>query len=118
MDRTERAHQAGLTISPRAAARIAALLAEEENRGLFLRLAVFGGGCQGFQYSSALDDERREDDHVFERDGAVLVVDEVSLGLLAGAEVDHVEDLVAAYFTVRNPNARSTCGCGNSFALG
>jgi iron-sulfur cluster insertion protein len=89
----------------------------EENKGQNLRIAVSGGGCQGFSYGFSFDGAVNEDDHSFTRDGATLVVDEVSLDLLAGAEVDFVEDLMGAYFKVTNPNADSTCGCGTSFSV-
>ena len=82
-----------------------------------LRLAVTGGGCSGFQYNFSMDDALQDDDRVFERDGSRLVVDETSLELLAGAEIDFVEDLMGSYFQVKNPNASSSCGCGSSFAV-
>ncbi len=104
-------------ISDSAARRIAALTAAEGNPALVLRLSVSGGGCSGFQYGFSLDDAVQEDDVTFERGGARLVVDSVSLDLLGGAEVDFVEDLAGAYFQVRNPNAKSSCGCGNSFSI-
>lgn len=103
-------------LSERAARRIAALQGTEENRGQRLRITVSGGGCQGYQYNFTFDAARNADDFVFERDGASVVVDEVSLGLLAGAELDFVEDLVGSYFAVKNPNAKSSCGCGSSFS--
>ncbi|MBV9374134.1 MAG: iron-sulfur cluster insertion protein ErpA [Alphaproteobacteria bacterium] len=106
----------GLTES--AARRIAALKAQENAENAFLRIAVSGGGCSGFQYGLSFDEQRNEDDFVFERDGVGIVVDEVSLGLLNGAEVDFVEDLMGASFQIRNPNAASSCGCGNSFSIG
>jgi len=82
------------------------------------RAGTSGGGCSGFQYSFALDDKVNDDDLTFERDGAVLVTDETSIDLIAGSEVDFVDDLMGAYFQVRNPNAVSSCGCGTSFAIG
>jgi len=82
-----------------------------------LRLAVSGGGCSGFQYRFSLDTTLNADDKVFTRDGVKLVVDEVSLDLLAGSEVDFEDGLMAQHFTVRNPNASSSCGCGASFAV-
>ena len=100
-----------------AAAKVADLIAEEGNPDLKLRVFVQGGGCSGFQYGFTFDDTRNEDDLVFERDGLKLVVDETSLDLLVGAEVDFVEDLVGSSFQVRNPNASSSCGCGSSFSL-
>lgn len=108
---------ASLTITDGAARRIVALAAAENRPDLMLRLAVSGGGCSGFQYGFTLDDKRHDDDRVFEHDGAAVIVDEVSLGLLAGAEIDFVEDLMGSCFQVRNPNAASTCGCGTSFSV-
>ncbi len=106
-----------LNVTERAARRIAALQREEEHEGLMLRVSVSGGGCQGFRYGFTLDDHRGEDDTLIERDGARVVIDEISLQLLAGSEVDFVEDLVGSYFTVKNPNATSSCGCGSSFSV-
>ena len=105
----------GLTAS--AARRIRVLAEKEGNPGLKLRLSVSGGGCSGFQYGFTFDDAVSDEDHSFERDGATLLVDDVSLDLLAGAEVDFVEDLMGAYFKVQNPNASSSCGCGSSFSV-
>ena len=107
-----------IEVTENAARRIAALRVREGALGSFLRIAVSGGGCSGFQYGFSFDDRRNEDDFVFERDGVAVVVDEVSLGLLSGAEVDFVEDLMGAAFQIRNPNAASSCGCGNSFSIG
>ncbi|WP_114391665.1 iron-sulfur cluster insertion protein ErpA [Oleisolibacter albus] len=104
-------------LSASAAARVRTLAAQEGNPGLMLRLSVSGGGCSGFQYHYDFDAARQADDHVFERDGARLVVDDTSLDLLAGAEVDFVEDLMGSYFKINNPNASSSCGCGSSFAI-
>ena len=106
-----------VSLSAAAARRIAALIAAEGNPALMLRLAVSGGGCSGFQYGFSFDDALNEDDRLFERDGVKLVVDETSLDLLVGAEVDFVEDLVGSAFQVRNPNASSSCGCGSSFSV-
>jgi iron-sulfur cluster insertion protein len=108
---------ASVSLSANAARRLAALLASEGKPGLMLRLAVSGGGCSGFQYGFSFDETASTEDRVFERDGVKLVVDEVSLGLLGGAEVDFVEELVGSSFQVRNPNAKSSCGCGSSFAV-
>jgi iron-sulfur cluster insertion protein len=91
---------------------------QEQAENAFLRIAVSGGGCSGFQYGFTFDDQRNDDDVVFERDGVAIVVDGVSLDLLGGAEVDFVEDLMGASFQIRNPNAASSCGCGNSFSIG
>ena len=108
----------GIVVTENAARRIAVLRTQEQAENAFLRIAVSGGGCSGFQYGFTFDDQRNEDDFVFERDGIVVVVDDVSLGLLNGAELDFVEDLMGASFQVRNPNAASSCGCGNSFSIG
>lgn len=101
-----------------AARRVAQLRAQENVPNAFLRLTVSGGGCSGFQYGFSFDDQRQEDDRVFERDGVQLVIDAVSLELVNGAEIDFVEDMMGAAFQVRNPNAASSCGCGNSFSVG
>ncbi len=102
-------------ISASAARRIAKL-ASAEAAGTFLRVTVSGGGCSGFQYGFVLETARLDDDRVFERDGATVVVDETSLDLLKGAELNYVEDLSGAFFQIRNPNAQSSCGCGMSFS--
>ncbi|HEX2580962.1 MAG TPA: iron-sulfur cluster insertion protein ErpA [Dongiaceae bacterium] len=107
-----------IAITPNAAKRIAYLRTQEGDQELMLRLAVSGGGCSGFQYGFSFDKHSNGDDHIFERDGVRIVVDDTSLDLLNGAEIDFVEDLIGASFQVRNPNATSSCGCGNSFAVG
>jgi Iron-sulfur cluster assembly accessory protein len=106
-----------MRISDNAARRIAALTATDDAAGAMLRIAVSGGGCSGFQYGFSLDDRQHDDDLVFEHQGSRVVVDEVSIGLLNGAELDYVEDLIGSYFAVKNPNATSTCGCGSSFSI-
>jgi iron-sulfur cluster assembly accessory protein len=105
-----------LTLSPSAAARIAAIAAKQGKPAL-LRLSVEGGGCSGFQYKFELADGPDSDDAVSETDGAKLVVDPVSLDLVAGCVVDYVESLGGAAFKVENPNAVAGCGCGSSFAV-
>ncbi|HWK45582.1 MAG TPA: iron-sulfur cluster insertion protein ErpA [Stellaceae bacterium] len=104
-------------ISESASRRVAYLIAQEPVPGTFLRIAVSGGGCSGFQYGFTFETERQNDDHVFERDGAVLVVDETSLDLMNGAELDFIEEMAGSSFQIRNPNATSSCGCGSSFAV-
>ncbi len=106
-----------VTVSASAAKRIAAIVAHERNNALKLRLSVSGGGCSGFQYGFELDEKHEEGDVVIERDGATVVVDEMSLLYLTGSELDYVEDLTGSYFRVHNPNAQSSCGCGTSFAI-
>lgn len=111
------ASEYGLTMTDAAASRINDVVALEGTPKI-LRLSVSGGGCSGFQYGFALDDSRKPDDLVLERDGAVLVVDEMSVSLLQGSEIDWVEGLAGAMFVLNNPNATSQCGCGTSFSVG
>ena len=106
-----------ITITEKAARRIAALMSEEASPSLMLRIAVSGGGCSGFQYGFSLDNAQLEDDVLFEQSGVKVVIDSTSLDLLQGSEIDFVEELVGSSFQVRNPNATSSCGCGNSFSL-
>ena len=105
-----------MTLSPAAAARVAAIAAKQHKPAI-LRLSVEGGGCSGFQYDIAVAQSASSDDLVIERDGARLFVDPVSLPFLLGSEVDWVEELIGASFKVRNPNAKSSCGCGVSFSI-
>ncbi|GBQ97888.1 iron-sulfur cluster insertion protein ErpA [Asaia lannensis] len=106
------------SVSPGAAARIVEIISQqEEPDGLALRVAVLAGGCNGFQYQFKLDTDRADDDIVIEQDGATVLVDPVSLDLLEGAQLQFVDKLMGAHFTVANPNAASSCGCGTSFSL-
>ena len=105
-----------LTLSPAAAQRIRTIGAKE-GRDVMLRVAVEGGGCSGFQYQFDLVDEAQPDDVRVERDGAAALVDVISLALLKGSEIDFVDELAGAEFRVRNPNAKSSCGCGVSFSI-
>ena len=105
-----------MTLSPSAAARVATIAAKQ-GKPPILRLAVEGGGCSGFQYRFGLADGTDADDLVVETDGVRLVVDPVSLDLVAGCTVDYVESLGGAAFRVENPNATAGCGCGSSFAV-
>ena len=100
-----------------AARRVTEIRDAEGNAALMLRLTVLGGGCSGFQYKFDLDDTKNDDDLTFENGGVQLVIDEVSLGLLEGSEVDYKKDLGGAYFAVANPNATANCGCGSSFSI-
>ena len=108
--------EASITISDRAANRIAEILKGEAALSL-LRVSVEGGGCSGFQYRFDLVTERAPDDLVIERDGARVIVDPVSLGFLHGAELDFVDDLIGAQFKLNNPNVTAACGCGTSFSI-
>lgn len=107
---------APLTLSAAAAERIKAI-GVTEGRPLMLRVAVDGGGCSGFQYRFDLVDSAEPDDHRIERDGAAALVDDISVALLKGSEIDFVDALAGAEFKVRNPNAKSSCGCGVSFSI-
>ena len=106
-----------LAMSASAARRVKELRTAEGNDALMLRIAVSGGGCSGFQYGFSFDDAVRDDDLTFERDGVRVVVDDVSLDLLNGAEIDFVDELIGSAFQIRNPNATSSCGCGTSFSV-
>jgi len=107
---------APITLSPAAARRIQEIGAAE-GKPLMLRVAVEGGGCSGFQYLFDLVESGESDDLRVERDGASALVDDVSVPFLAGSEIDFVQELAAAEFRVRNPNAKSSCGCGVSFSI-
>ena len=106
-----------LSLSASAAKRIAHLIELEQQPHLMMRVSVSGGGCSGFQYGFSFDDSLNDDDRTFSRDGVKVVIDEVSLELLNGAEIDFVEDLIGASFQIKNPNATSSCGCGSSFSI-
>ena len=108
---------AGLTITKSAAKRISDLIQSEGDDGLMLRVAVSSGGCSGFQYGFDLDAAVGGEDLVFEGHRVKVVVDEMSLALIDGSEVDFVDDLIGAFFRLSNPNASSSCGCGVSFAV-
>ena len=105
-----------VTLSARAARRIASIL-KAEAAGSVLRIGVNGGGCSGFKYDYEISSSPASDDLVVARDGAVIVIDPVSLDFLKGAEVDFVDDLIGQSFRINNPNATSGCGCGTSFSV-
>ena len=107
---------ATITITDRAATRIRDIVSRERGKAA-LRVAVNGGGCSGFQYEFVLTEAAADDDLVIERGGAMALVDPVSQGFLAGAEIDFVDDLMGQSFRIRNPNATSSCGCGTSFSI-
>jgi iron-sulfur cluster assembly accessory protein len=105
-------------VTARAAARIAEIVAEtKQATETALRVAVLAGGCSGFQYRFELDPDTQPDDLIIERGPARVVVDAASLDLLAGSELDYTDELMGAHFAVRNPNAKSACGCGTSFSI-
>lgn len=103
-------------LTERAAKQILHILHMEKLKKGYLRLSVLGGGCSGFQYKFSLETETQADDQVIEKAGAGLLIDTTSLPFLENCEIDFVEDLSGAGFQIRNPNAQSSCGCGNSFA--
>lgn len=107
----------GISLSDSAMRKVRQLLEDEDSTDLKLRVFISGGGCSGFSYGFTFDDDVAEDDAVFERDGVTLLVDSLSYEYLLGSQVDYKEDLSGAQFVVTNPNAASTCGCGNSFAV-
>jgi iron-sulfur cluster insertion protein len=104
------------SVSESAAKRIA-FLASKEAKPVMMRVAVLGGGCSGFQYNFSFEEQSNDDDLLIERNGARVVVDATSLELLKGSELDYVEEMVGSAFQVKNPNATSSCGCGNSFSV-
>ncbi len=110
-------NQAPIEFTESAASKVAGLIAEEENPDLKLRVYITGGGCSGFQYGFTFDEEVAEDDTVIEKNGVIVLIDSMSIQYLAGAEIDYKEDLSGARFVIRNPNARTTCGCGSSFSV-
>jgi iron-sulfur cluster assembly accessory protein len=105
-----------VTVSERAAKRIGEIL-KKEPAGTMLRVSVEGGGCSGFQYKFDMERAKADDDLVIARDGAVVLIDSMSVGYMAGSEIDFVDDLIGASFKVKNPKATAACGCGTSFSL-
>ncbi len=106
-----------LNFTTAAAAKVRELVQEEGNAALALRVYIQGGGCSGFQYGFEFDENRAEDDLAVDTDNVTLLVDPLSLQYLMGSEVDYTESLQGAQFVIRNPNAKTTCGCGSSFSM-
>ena len=106
-----------LVFTEQAADKVKELSAREENTGSMLRVYIQGGGCSGFQYGFALEEQENQDDMVVETDGVKLLVDPMSFQYLMGAAIDYLEDLQGARFVINNPNATTTCGCGSSFGI-
>lgn len=106
-----------LQFTDAAAIKVKALIADEANPALRLRVYITGGGCSGFQYGFTFDEECRQDDLTIEKNGVCLVVDPMSLQYLVGGSVDYIEGLEGSRFVVTNPNAKTTCGCGSSFSI-
>lgn len=107
-----------VTITDDAFARISNLLTEENNPNLKLRAFVQGGGCSGMEYGFTFDEEANEDDFTFEQNGVKVLIDSMSMQYLAGATINYIDDLQGARFSIDNPQAQSTCGCGSSFNPG
>lgn len=106
-----------LLFTDNAAEKVASLIAEEGNPDLKLRVYISGGGCSGFQYGFTFDEEAAADDTVIEKNGVTVLIDSMSIQYLEGAEIDYKDDVSGARFVIRNPNAKTTCGCGSSFAV-
>ena len=107
----------GVVFTDAAATKVGELIAEEENPNLKLRVFISGGGCSGFQYGFTFDEDIEEGDSRVENQGVTLLIDPMSVQYLLGAEIDYKEDLQGAQFIIRNPNAQTTCGCGQSFTV-
>ena len=106
-----------ITLTESAITKISEILSEENNPRVKLRTFVQGGGCSGFSYGFTLDEEQNEDDFVIERPGVTVLIDSMSMQYLQGATIDYKEELMGSNFTINNPNATTTCGCGSSFAV-
>ncbi|TEA27706.1 iron-sulfur cluster insertion protein ErpA [Candidatus Schmidhempelia bombi] len=106
-----------LQFTDAAANKVKALITEEENPNLKLRVYITGGGCSGFQYGFTFDEKSNEDDLIIEKNGVQLVIDPMSLQYLIGGVIDYTEGLQGSRFVVDNPNAKTTCGCGSSFSV-
>ena len=106
-----------ITLTESAVAKIADILLEENNPQVKLRTFVQGGGCSGFSYGFTLDEEQNEDDFVIDNNGVVVLIDSMSMQYLQGATIDYKEELMGSSFTINNPNAQTTCGCGSSFSV-
>ena len=117
MSIAESFNPASIHLSQRAVQKVRALVTEEENEELKLRVFITGGGCSGFQYGFTFDELVADDDSAFEKDGVTVLVDPMSFQYLAGSEVDYTEGLEGSRFIITNPNATATCGCGSSFSI-
>lgn len=113
---TDTTTDSDLVFTDAAARKVGELIREEGNPNLMLRVFVSGGGCSGFQYGFTFDEAVEDGDTQFANQGVTLLVDPLSYQYLVGAEIDYREDLEGAQFVIRNPNAKTTCGCGSSFS--
>ena len=109
--------QNNITLSDSAAFKVRELVLEEQNPDLKLRVYIIGGGCSGFQYGFAFEEETEDGDFVIENDGVEMMIDPMSYPYLLGSVVDYKEDLQGSRFVIDNPNAKTTCGCGSSFSV-
>lgn len=109
--------QSAMVFSDNAARKVKSLIEEEGNNNLKLRVYITGGGCSGFSYGFSFDEDTKEGDTVIENAGVTMLVDQMSIQYLMGSEVDYKEGLQGSQFTVSNPNATTTCGCGSSFSI-
>lgn len=116
MERQKSIQTTKFTVSERASMRILQMV-KDKNDEQFFRIAVNAGGCSGFQYEFLMDDKPKFNDIIIEKNGAKVVVDDISIGFLENAELDWVDELIGSAFKITNPNARSSCGCGMSFAV-
>jgi len=117
MSTTDTEPESPLIFTATAAAKVAELVAEQDNPKLKLRVYIEGGGCSGMQYGFTFDENEDEDDAKIVTDGIMLLVDPMSIQYLMGAEIDYVDNLQGSQFVITNPNAATTCGCGSSFSV-
>ena len=115
---TDSLNKATVTISDTAVQRLQILTKDGEFKGMHMRVSVSGGGCSGFQYGCTFDKKKTKEDRLVKNSGVSILIDNMSWDLLVGSELHFVEELIGSYFTLRNPNAASTCGCGVSFSVG
>ncbi len=106
-----------LRVTDNAATKVKELIAQQNNPALKLRVFIMGGGCSGFQYGFTFDESVNDDDARVEKDGVTVVIDPMSVQYLVGAEIDYQKGLEGAQFILKNPNAKTTCGCGSSFSV-
>ena len=116
-ERVNTENQQVIVFTDAAACKVKELIDEEENPKLNLRIYIIGGGCSGFQYGFTFDETINTDDVVVEKIGVKLLCDPLSIQYLQGAEIDYKEDVNGSQFVIRNPNAKTTCGCGSSFSI-
>lgn len=109
--------ESAIKMSSSAAQKLAELIKEEENPALMLRVFITGGGCSGFQYGFTFEDEIKEDDFTVEQEGVKMVVDPMSYQYLIGSTINYKKDMMISQFTIDNPHAKATCGCGSSFNM-